>query len=48
MIFRGVTLFTSGLYGCEASANPSFHTQLVRKRMTVLGMYRCDNSIKKL
>ena len=48
VIFRGVTLFTSGLYGCEASANPSFHTQLVRKRMTVLGMYRCDDSIKRL
>ena len=37
VILRDVTLFTSGLYGCEASANPSFHTELVRKRMTVLG-----------
>ena len=39
MILRDVTLFTSGLYGCEASAQPSFHTELVRKRMTVLGKF---------
>lgn len=36
VILGDVTLFTSGLYSCEASANPSFHTELVRKRMTVL------------
>ena len=32
-----VNLFTTGLYGCEASADGSFHTELVRKYMTVLG-----------
>ena len=32
-----VNLFTTGLYGCEASADPSFHTALVRRHMTVLG-----------
>ena len=32
-----VNLFTTGLYGCEASADPSFHTELVRRHMTVLG-----------
>ena len=32
-----VNLFTTGLYGCEASADPSFHTELVRKHMTILG-----------
>ena len=37
VIFRDVTLFTTGLYGCEASADPSFHTQLTRKHLTVLG-----------
>ena len=37
VIFQDVTLFTTGLYGCEASANPSFHTQLTRKHLTVLG-----------
>jgi len=31
-----VNLFTTGLYGCEASADPSFHTELVRKHMTIL------------
>jgi len=31
-----VNLFTTGLYGCEASADPSFHTELVRRHMTVL------------
>ncbi|XP_071747493.1 uncharacterized protein [Lepeophtheirus salmonis] len=31
-----VNLFTTGLYGCEASADSSFHTQLVRKYLTVL------------
>merc|ERR1712038_272517 len=36
VIFQDVTLFTTGLYGCEASANPSFHTQLTRKHLTVL------------
>ena len=39
VILKDVTLFTSGLYGCEASAHPSFHTELVRKRMTVLGKF---------
>lgn len=32
-----VNLFTTGLFGCEASAEESFHTALVRKQMTVLG-----------
>ena len=32
-----VNLFTTGLYGCEASADPSFHTELVRRHMTILG-----------
>jgi len=31
-----VNLFTTGLFGCEASAEESFHTALVRKQMTVL------------
>ena len=35
--FSEVNLFTTGLYGCEASADPSFHTELVRKYLTVLG-----------
>ena len=34
---REVNLFTTGLYGCEASAEGSFHTDLVRKFMTVVG-----------
>ena len=34
-----VNLFTTGLFGCEASAEESFHTALVRKQMTVLGMF---------
>ena len=34
---QDVNLFTTGLYGCEASADPSFHTELVRKHMTILG-----------
>ena len=38
VVFSDVTLFTTGLYGCEASADPSFHTQLVRKHLTVLGI----------
>ena len=32
-----VNLFTTGLFGCEASAEESFHTALVRRQMTVLG-----------
>lgn len=31
-----VNLFTTGKYGCEASAEESFHTDLVWKKMTVL------------
>ena len=38
-----VNLFTTGLFGCEASAEESFHTALVRKQMTVLG----ENSFLK-
>ena len=34
---RDINLFTTGLFGCEASAEESFHTALVRKQMTVLG-----------
>ena len=34
---KDVNLFTTGLFGCEASSEESFHTALVRKRMTVLG-----------
>ena len=34
---KDVNLFTTGLFGCEASAEESFHTALVRKQMTVLG-----------
>ena len=34
---RDVNLFTTGLFGCEASAEESFHTALVRRQMTVLG-----------
>ena len=34
-----VNLFTTGLFGCEASAEESFHTALVRKQMTVLGKF---------
>ena len=41
VIFKDVTLFTTGLYGCEASADPSFHTQLTRKHLTVLGEFLC-------
>jgi hypothetical protein len=37
LIFKDVNLFTTGLYGCEASAEGSFHTDLVRKFMTVVG-----------
>ena len=37
LILRDVNLFTTGLYGCEASAEASFHTDLVRKFMTVDG-----------
>jgi len=33
---RDINLFTTGLFGCEASAEESFHTALVRKQMTVL------------
>lgn len=33
---RDVNLFSTGLYGCEASAEESFHTQIVRKYMTVI------------
>ena len=39
-----VNLFTTGLYGCEASADPSFHTELVRKYMAVLGKHFFLNS----
>ncbi len=38
-----VNLFTTGLYGCEASADPSFHTELVRRHLTILGTY-CKSS----
>lgn len=34
-----VNLHTTGLYGCEASAEPSFHTELVRKHITVIGEF---------
>lgn len=37
LIFKDVNLFTTGLYGCEASSEGSFHTDLVRKFMTVIG-----------
>ena len=37
LILKDVNLFTTGLYGCEASAEGSFHTDLVRKFMTVVG-----------
>ena len=30
-------LFTTGLYGCEASADGSYHTAIVRRHMTVIG-----------
>lgn len=36
---RDVNLFSTGLYGCEASAEESFHTQIVRKYMTVIGEF---------
>jgi len=32
-----VNLFTTGLYGCEASADESFHTEIARKQLTVIG-----------
>jgi len=32
-----VNLFTTGLYGCEASAEKSFHTEIARKQLTVIG-----------
>jgi hypothetical protein len=34
---QDVNLFTTGLFGCEASAEESFHTAVVRRQMTVLG-----------
>jgi hypothetical protein len=37
LILRDVNLFTTGLYGCEGSAEGSFHTDLVRKFMTIVG-----------
>ena len=37
LTLRDVNLFTTGLYGCEASSEGSFHTDLVRKFMTVVG-----------
>lgn len=37
VVLGDVDLFTSGIFGCEASADPSFHTDIDRKRMTVLG-----------
>ncbi len=37
LTLKDVNLFTTGLYGCEASSEGSFHTDLVRKFMTVVG-----------
>ncbi len=34
---QSVNLFTSGLFGCEASADKSYHTELTRRKMTVVG-----------
>ncbi len=39
VILKDVNLFTTGLFGCEASAEESFHTALVRKHLTVLGKH---------
>ena len=39
VMLRDINLFTTGLFGCEASAEESFHTALVRKQMTVLGKF---------
>ena len=45
---KDVNLFTTGLFGCEASAEESFHTALIRKQMTVLGMFLLFHSCMEM
>ena len=43
LTLANINLHTTGLYGCEASAEPSFHTELVRKHLTVMGEFISAN-----